>query len=258
MRSHTLQALLQLVESRKTNRRVGGVLALVCGAISAGGLLIVRQQASVQNWDGAAPDIVQRLAPGAFAWMLAGAGSLTLFVAGAATTGVLIARAQHLRLHWDLAHPLVLEGFLLLLFGALGGVGEWLGEWFLPAVLGILCFGLGMQSAVINTISRSEINATDRTGILTWLGLELGRWTHGGPAQEGDVDDAHEMPFVRLAFHASILGFFVIGCFLGAIAFAIMGYMATIPLAVMVMAPAIPSMLRDRWAADEKTGSEIS
>lgn len=257
MRPSALQALVQWVESRRTARRVAGVLAFACGAINAGGLLAVQRQMSILNAQAPVPEISQGLISSPSTWVFAAAVLLVSFMAGAVITGALIARARHLRLHWDLAHPLLLEAVLFLLFGVLGSNGESLGEWFAPSAAVLLCFGLGLQNAVIGSISRTEIDATHMAGILTGLGMELGRWTHGGPAHKGDTEGTHEVNFARLMLYATILGLFLAGCVLGIIVFAVLDYVATIPLAAALLALVAPSMLLDFWAADKNSKGKV-
>src|SRR4030095_16071002 len=111
--------------------------------------------------------------------------SLLFFVAGAATTAMLVNWARRRQLHGEYALSLMVEAVLLLVFVLLGSHLELLVDVFVPSTVLLLCFIMGLQNAVVTKISQAEIRTTHMTGIVTDLGLELGRlfyWNRLGRA----------------------------------------------------------------------------
>ncbi|MGJ7537526.1 MULTISPECIES: YoaK family protein [unclassified Variovorax] len=255
MRAHIPRALVQLLFSRKTDRQLAGTLAFLSGAINVGGFLAVQRYTS--NMTGTVSTISDDLASGHLDWALASVALLAMFMFGAAATGALIARARRLHLHWELAHPLLLEATLLLLFGLLGGCRDFLGEWFVPSATLLLCFGMGLQNAIVSNISRTEIRTTHMTSVLTDLGVELGRWIHGNPARGAHSQDAARTDFRKLALYATILALFVAGSVIGAIAFTTVGFVTTLPFAAVLIVLAMPSMLQDLWSMEDDSRGDV-
>ena len=170
---------------------------------------------------------------------------LTTFLFGAMTTSLLINWARRQKLHGEYAWSLGLEAGLLLLFGLLGANLRFSYELVAPATVLLLCFVMGLQNAVVSKISQAEIRTTHMTGIVTDLGIELGRliYLNRNP-------DLHPRHFVkadrdRLAIHAAILTLFLGGGLVGALAFRALGFAATIPIAALLAVVAAPPLLRD-------------
>ena len=69
----------------------------------------------------------------------------------------------------------MLEAVLLLCFGLLGSNLERHRLLFVPVTVVLLCFVMGLQNAIITKISRAEIRTTHVTGLVTDMGIELGK-----------------------------------------------------------------------------------
>src|SRR5690606_34311311 len=110
-------------------------------------------------------------------WAIAvvSASALLAFVAGAATTAILVNAGRRRGLSSAFAIPLLLEAVLLLVFGAFGARLTASHALFVPATVVLLCYTMGLQNAVITKISRAEIRTTHVTGLITDLGIELGK-----------------------------------------------------------------------------------
>jgi uncharacterized membrane protein YoaK (UPF0700 family) len=255
MRTTILQDLVRLVRTQRTNRQLGGALAFTAGAIIAGGFLAVQRYTS--DMTGLVSAIADDLDSGHFDWALAGTALLISFVWGAATTAVLVDRARRLRLHAEFAHPLVLEAALLLVFGLLGANLELFGDWFIPAALLLLCFIMGLQNAVVREISKTEIRTMHVTGVMTGLGVELGNWIYGDDPGQGNGQRMSKAAAEKLALFATILGLFVGGGIVGAVAFATAGFAATVPFAAVLMTLAAPPMLQDLRTMDNRSTDDV-
>ena len=243
MAAHFFRTLTGRDRSTEANRRLGFSLAFVAGAANAGGYLAVRQYTS--HMSGVVSAIADDAVLGDVALVLAGVGSLISFLAGAACSAVLVNWGRRQRLHSQYASPLLLEAALLLCFALLG---SHLARWntvFVPATVMLLCFIMGLQNAMITKLSGAEIRTTHMTGIVTDIGIELGKLCYWNASQ----DDQAAFPVLanreRLKVHASMLTCFFIGGLTGALGFKHIGYAATILLAGVLTALAITPLFDD-------------
>ena len=235
---------------RVFNLRLAFLLAFVAGATNAGGLFAVGQYTS--HMSVIVSSIADNLAIHQVKLALAGLGSLTSFLMGAACTALLVNWGRRRNLHSQYAFPLMLEAMLLLCFGIMGNRlvrHEW---FFVSGTVVLLCFIMGLQNAVISKLSRSEIPTTHVTGTLTDIGIELGRlvyWNH--PRVEGPRVLANR---TRLRMLSTLALSFLAGGVAGAIGFRHVGYSCTVPLAaLLVLLAAVPAIDDLRGAASNKS-----
>jgi len=238
-----LHRLTTPARTRRANRQLGGVLAFVAGAINAGGFLAVQRYTS--HMTGIVSAIADDLVLGQLALAMAGVSSLAAFVAGSATTAVLINWARRRQLHGEFALSLMLEAALLLAFGLLGANLELLVDVFVPSTVLLLCFVMGLQNAVVTKISRAEIRTTHMTGVVTDLGIELGRLVYWNRLADAKAEHFVRANRDKLKIHLAILALFFAGGLVGALAFKRVGFAATVPFAVLLMAMAAPPLLLD-------------
>lgn len=221
--------------SRESNRHLGLTLAFVAGAVNAGGYLAVSQYTS--HMTGILSSLSDNLALKRMDLVASGLASWISFVCGAATSAIMINWARRRKLHSEFAMSLMLEATLLLLFGFLGTNLKLFVGFFVPATVLLLCYLMGLQNAIITKVSNAEIRTTHMTGNSTDLGIELGKlvFWNGGDSASGRVVANRE----KLGVHAALISLFVIGGFLGAIGFKRVGYLSTIPLAVLLFVIAV-------------------
>jgi len=244
---------------RAVNRQLGGILALVAGAVNAGGLLAVQRYTS--HMTGVISAMADNLATGGFALALAGLASLLSFVLGASCTAILINWARRRRMHGKYALALLLEAVLLLVFGLAGANLESLQHLLMPATVLLLCFIMGLQNAIVTKISHAEIRTTHMTGNVTDLGIELGRLLYWNRRRE-----ANQIHFVmanrdKLFLHAMIVSLFFVGGIAGALAFKGFGFAATIPISCLLLVVAAPPLVSDmrraRTGHSKATATEV-
>ncbi len=241
-----LTFLLQLTASertRRSNRQFGGILAFVAGAVNAGGFLAVHRYTS--HMTGIVSSVADDLVVGSIGLALAGLVSLAAFLAGAITTTLLISWARRQGLRSSYALALLLEAALLLVFGLVGANLTSFASLLVPTAVLLLCFIMGLQNAIITKISNAEIRTTHMTGVITDLGIELGRliyWNHSKKANGIQIVRANTD---KLFIHASLLGLFFFGGIAGALAFKTVGFSATLPLALLLVAMALPAIVLD-------------
>ncbi|SEO19606.1 Uncharacterized membrane protein YoaK, UPF0700 family [Duganella sp. CF517] len=244
MPMHYLRALTGPHRTDISNRRLGRALAFVAGAVNAGGFFAVGQYTS--HMSGIVSALADNAAVGDAALLLAGAISLLAFFLGAATSAILVNWGRRRGAHSRYALPLMLEAALLLVFGVMGGTLA--GRGHITAIVALLCFVMGLQNAIVTKVSRAEIRTTHVTGLVTDIGIELGKlfyWNMG----QGGADGARPEKVVadrnRLSLLCSLLGAFLLGGLLGAFGFKLLGFIATVPLALGVLSLAIIPIFDD-------------
>ena len=198
-----LEFARRLTGSRRTaqaDRQLGFGLAFVAGAINAGGFLAVQQYTS--HMTGIVSAMADNLALGAYDLVLVGAGGLLSFLAGAVCSTVMVHAARRRQLNSEYAFPLLLEALLLLGFGVLGARLAEMRGLFVPVTVMLLCFIMGLQNAVITKLSGAVIRTTHITGVVTDIGIGIGRLL----CRSEQFNRLHLSTLIRLA-----LAFFVGG-----------------------------------------------
>lgn len=240
-----LDAIRQLTaprRSRSDNVRLGAGLAFVAGATNAGAFLAVGQYTS--HMTGIFSTLTDAVALSRWPIAAVSAAALVAFLAGAATTAILVNAGRRRGLSSAFALPLLLEALLLLAFGAFGARLTASHALLVPATVILLCFTMGLQNAVITKISNAVIRTTHVTGMVTDLGIELGKLVYANRLQGAHVEpvraDREKMGVLTLLLVA-----FFAGGLLGAIGFQNFGYIATVPLAALLGALSIVPALDD-------------
>jgi len=236
---HHLRNLTGKERSQHGNRRLARYLAFVAGAANAGGFLAVQQYTS--HMSGIVSAMADNLALGQLGLMGAGLGALLSFLAGAACSAVLVNWGRRRRHHSEYALPLMLEAALLIVFGLLGSHlvrHQWL---FVPATVMLLCFIMGLQNAIMTKLSRAEIRTTHVTGLVTDIGIELGKMMYWNAAPDGAGAPVVRADRDKLALLSSLVALFFLGGVVGALGFQHAGYISTLPLAaILVTLSAVP------------------
>jgi uncharacterized membrane protein YoaK (UPF0700 family) len=237
---HYARSLTGHQRTASANRHLGFTLAFVAGATNAGGFLAVRQYTS--HMSGMVSGMADSLVLGGYDLMLDAAGAILSFLLGAACTAVMVNYVRRQRLYSEYALPLLLEAALLLLFGVLGARLQSVQGLFIPLTVMLLCFIMGLQNALVTKLSHAEIRTTHMTGIVTDIGIELGKLLYWNADRNlPRVDANHE----RLRVLATLLFSFFAGGVVGAVGFKHMGFVSTVPLAAALCLLAIVPALDD-------------
>jgi uncharacterized membrane protein YoaK (UPF0700 family) len=133
----------------------------------------------------------------------------------------------------------MIESILLAIFGLTGHVfagGRMLGT------IGLLCFTMGLQNALITKLSNAIIRTTHVTGIITDIGIALGRVAYEY-AQRSDDAFGGELDKLRLL--SSLIAMFSIGGVAGAIVFRYVGFLFAVPVAAALFLMAVIPLLED-------------
>ena len=244
-----LRYLYQLSHRRRTqrsDRHLGYALAFVAGGVNAGGFLAIGQYTS--HMTGIVSSMADHLALGEFAPALAALAAWLAFVAGAATTAVLINLARRWHLRSQFALSLLVEASLLLLFGIAGAYLAEMRDFLAPVTVLLLCFIMGLQNAIITKVSGAVIRTTHVTGLSTDLGIELGKLFYF---------NRRDVPRLavwanrdKLALHGLLVLYFFSGGVTGALGFKHIGYSATVIASAALVLLAFGPILEDiqvRW-----------
>ncbi|MDN7181552.1 DUF1275 domain-containing protein [Caballeronia sp. SEWSISQ10-4 2] len=227
----------------QNNRRLGRWLAFIAGAANAGGFLAVGQYTS--HMSGIVSALADNLSVGEIGLVVAGFSSLAAFMAGAATSAIMINWGRRRRAQSEYALPLILEAVLLLVFGLLGSNLENNRILFVPATVALLCYVMGLQNAMITKISKAEIRTTHVTGLVTDIGIELGKLFYWNVSESGHGIVVVKADRSRLRLLASLLGMFFIGGLAGALGFKYVGFISTLPLSAMLVVLAVVPLMDD-------------
>ena len=226
--------------SPEANLRLGLVLSFIAGATNAGGFLAVGRYTS--HMTGIVSSVADDMVLGHFGMALAGVTCLIAFLMGAMCTAIMVNWGLRQQLRSSYSLPLLLESFALLVFGLFGAaIGAW-SQVFLPITVVLLCFIMGLQNAVITKISKADIRTTHITGLVTDIGIELGKWVYINRSSETPSVRANRQ---RLQVHSGLVLGFLLGGLFGALGFNYVGYVTTVPLAGLLWLLSLRPLLDD-------------
>ena len=225
-----------------TNRLLGALLAFNAGAINAGGFLVVSLYTS--HMTGFASMLADNLILGNMTLVLGALGTLLAFTTGAAVTAVLVnwARQRHVRSEYAL--PLLLEALLLLIFGLMGATLNRQTPFAVPLTVLVLSFTMGLQNALVSKISSSQIRTTHMTGIITDIGIELGKMFYWNRTKS-PLESRVRANRIKLRLFATLLTAFIVGGLVGATGFRYAGFIWVLPLAILLLALSLPPLHAD-------------
>ena len=252
--------------TNQSNLHLGVTLAFVAGALNAGGFLAIGQYTS--HMSGIVSSASDNLVLGHIVLTLSAFLSLFAFVSGAATTSLLVNYAKRSSMTYIYTPSLILEAVLLLVFGLVGKKLQQheLVELSMTAVL--LCYVMGLQNALITKISHAEIRTTHVTGLVTDIGIELGKllyWNrtqtqhqHNPTLEPHNPHNSHNpqdptssdytqqvvVNKTKLKVHCFLVLSFFSGGVIGAIGFSTIGFISTLPLAIALITLSVAPAFR--------------
>lgn len=232
--------------SYRADRQLGWSLAAVAGAINAGGFLAVGQYTS--HVTGAVSSFTDNFVLGETRVALTAVAAVLAFMAGAMTCAIMVNFARRRDLTSEYALPLLLEAALILTFGLAGSQLSSYRGLLLPLTVTLLSFLMGLQNAMVTKLSERVIRTTHMTGIVTDLGIELGKLLYWNrTASNAPVLADRE----RLRVLGGLLLSFTLGGLIGASGFKHVGYGFSIPIALFLAALALVPAVDDarRFAA---------
>ncbi|WP_295043040.1 YoaK family protein [uncultured Paracoccus sp.] len=232
-------AVARVLVSHRRSQGSDFILALflagIAGASNAGGFFALGQYTS--HMTGYLSQIADNLVIGNLLITATAILAIGAFTTGAAFSTVLVNWARHRMGRRQFALPLAVQGACLACF-AFGGVFTTLpGRLF---ALACLCFIMGMQNATITKISGARIRTTHATGMITDVGIECGRALYRliRPGSAVRVDPA------KLRILLLLIGTYVLGGIVGALGYAMVGFLFSLPLSALLLALALPAFSR--------------
>jgi uncharacterized membrane protein YoaK (UPF0700 family) len=229
-----LRRLTARTRTTTANWQLAALLAFTAGAVDVTGYLALRQFTSHMSGLVAAlaADFDRRGAEAIAPPTLV----LLSFLAGAAFCAILINWSRRRARESLFALPVLLEA-LLLASAALPAAR--------PHILLLLCllgFSMGLQNAIITKISGAVIRTTHITGMVTDIGIELGKalyWNRHLHLEPVRADRP------RLALLLMLVGLFFSGGALGAFLYPRIGFNLMLPLALLLALPTILPITAD-------------
>ena len=212
------------------------VLAAIAGAANAGGFFALGQYTS--HMTGYLSQIADNLVVLNFRLAAISVLAIGAFVCGAAFSTVLINWARLRDARMQFALPLAVQGGFMLCFAGGGIFTTEAGRLF---SLACLCFIMGMQNATITKISGARIRTTHATGMITDIGIEIGRGAFGLLSRRVGVDRR------KLGILLRLVVAFVAGGIVGAFGYGHLGFLFSIPLALVLLGISLPTLL-GRWS----------
>ncbi len=230
MSIYFLKSLSTKDRTQQTDFALACCLTFVAGATNAGGYLAVKLYTS--HMSGIVASMADSIVLGNIEVVLVGAGALISFICGAATTAAIINWGRRKNLHSIYAVPLALEALLLLLFGLVGGTLHRHVFSFVSLTVMLLCFLMGLQNALITKVSNARIRTTHITGMVTDIGIELGKLFYWN--KEKSLYPRVAANRGNLLMLIILVSLFFLGGVTGAFGFKSFGFIFTVPLAIVV------------------------
>lgn len=228
------RALASHRRSTGTDLLLATIFAAVAGATNAGGFFALgRYTSHMTGYISQFADNIAILDSGA---ALISVMAVSAFVSGSAFSTVLINVARQFFRRSQYAWPMVFQGVLLACFAAGGQLTSDAGHLFL---LAYLCFVMGMQNATITKISNARIRTTHATGMVTDIGIELGRAAFGVliPAAGARVDRR------KLRILTQLVLSFLLGGIFGAVGVSHAGFLFFIVPAGVLLTLGLPGLI---------------
>lgn len=220
--------------STASNWQLAALLAFIAGTVDVSGYLALRQFTS--HMSGIVATLAAHLGTRDLDILLQPAVVLGCFLAGAAFCAILVNWERRRNRESLFAVPVLLEALLLASL-ALPLKGH-----HILLTLCVLSFSMGLQNAIITKVSHAEIRTTHITGMVTDIGIELGKALYWNRTT-GRVPVHSERS--RLLLLTMLVTLFFTGGTLGACAYPHVGFRLMIPLAILLAVPTILPIATD-------------
>ncbi|MFW6598890.1 YoaK family protein [Propionibacteriaceae bacterium Y2011] len=219
------------------------MLALTAGVLNSVGFFAVTMYTS--HMTGLAAMLADQLVLGDLRLVATAAVGLGSFIAGAACCALVFNAARRRGWQSRYAVVLVLEAVLILLIGLLANELD-LARRLWPLII-VLCFTMGLQNAIITKISAAQIRTTHVTGMVTDIGIELGKLVYRSRPRTDPNPVRADLD--KLGLLVLLVSAFILGGVAGAIGYQVIGFVTLVPMAMVLLGfAAIPVVddLRNR------------
>ncbi|WP_338748675.1 YoaK family protein [Janibacter alittae] len=226
------------------NHHLACLLALVAGVLNSVGFVAVAFYTS--HMTGVTALIADQIVLGGWYIVAIGVLSILSFVVGAMICAIIFNWGRRRGLRSRYANVLLLEGLLMLVFGLLAEelTHEDRELLFVP----VLCFTMGLQNAVITKISGARIRTTHVTGMVTDIGIELGKLVYRNHRPDTDPVRGNRS---QIRLHGTLVSLFLIGGIIGAAGYLVIGFAVLVPGALLLLLASYQPLLADLGARAE-------
>lgn len=209
------------------------ILAGIAGAANAGGFFALHQYTS--HMTGYLSQLADNIATLNTRVALVSICAISAFVIGAGFSTVLINWARDSASRQQYAWPLAMQGAFMICFSWGGIFTSEIGRLF---SLACLCFIMGMQNATITKISSARIRTTHATGMITDIGIEVGRAVFAILRPNSGA----RMNGPKLRILLQLVMAFLVGGIVGAVGYSLIGFFFSLPLALILLSLSIPAL----------------
>jgi uncharacterized membrane protein YoaK (UPF0700 family) len=115
----------------------------------------------------------------------------------------------------------------------------------LPLAALLLCFIMGLQNAIMSKMSNAEIRTTHLTGVITDLGIEMGKMLYWNRRRQRHMKGHVHARWEKVAIQVAILSMFFAGAIIGAIGFKYIGFTTVLPFSLALFIVALMPILDD-------------
>ena len=221
----------------QSNLHLGASLAFIAGALNAGGFLAIGQYTS--HMTGIVSAAADNLVEGNIVLMITAVFALFAFICGAASTAIMVNYAKRQGIIYFYSPTLIAEALLLLIFGLVGKKLQEHDLLQLSMTAILLCYVMGLQNALITKISHAQIRTTHLTGLVTDIGIELGKLIYWNRSTNSPPNSEVQVNQHKLMIYTVLLTCFFVGGILGAVGFKYVGFISSVPLAFALLILAI-------------------
>jgi uncharacterized membrane protein YoaK (UPF0700 family) len=229
-----LRRLTARERSARSNWQLAAVLALTAGVVDVSGFLALHQFTS--HMSGSVAIIAADLASHGIRVMLQPGIVLGCFLSGAAVCALLINWSRRRNRESLFAQPVLLEAVLL------GGLAIFANPHHLLLTLSVLSFSMGLQNAIITKVSQAEIRTTHITGMVTDIGIELGKAMYWNRNRALPPVQAEGRGLLLLSM---LVAMFFAGGAVGALAYPRFGFLVMLPCALVLAALTVLPIVDD-------------
>lgn len=220
------------------NQRLANVLALVAGILNSVGFVAVATYTS--HMTGIVASVADAIVAGPIEIVIAGVVAIFFFITGAATCALIFNWGRRRQLNGRYANIVLIEGCAMLVFGLVADAVTFSLRNYL--IIAVLCFTMGMQNALITKVSGAAIRTTHVTGMVTDIGIELGKMAYRNSSTDQDPVRGDTK---KLLMHTILVALFFGGGILGALGYVWFGFFTIIPPALALILIAIRPVLAD-------------
>ncbi len=212
-------------------RLLGYVMAMLAGAINAGGFFAVSSYTS--HVTGSLSHTADNIILGE--WRLAGSAlvGVCCFVLGAAHANWTILWVQRQRGRSSYGVSMWIEAIYLLGLGVLATIfADYVAVRELVITFA-LCFIMGMHNTVMSVLSGSAVRSTHMTGTATDLGIELSKILYYSRKNNPRLPNV-EPNWKKVRFFSLMMVSFLLGGVIGTWGYTRVGYYFTLPVAILL------------------------